>query len=54
MSVDALIEQLLFFSYRVCTHALLNWANARLTEAQIIYAANDAYAAMRVFDALGL
>ena len=31
-----------------------NWANARLTEAQIIYAANDAYAAMRVFDALGL
>ncbi len=31
-----------------------NWANARLTEAQIIYAANDAYAAMRVFDKLGL
>jgi ribonuclease D len=31
-----------------------NWANPRLTEAQIIYAANDAYAAMRVFDALGL
>ena len=31
-----------------------NWANARLTEAQIIYAANDAYAAMRVFDELGL
>ncbi len=31
-----------------------NWANPRLTEAQIIYAANDAYAAMRVFDALGI
>ena len=31
-----------------------NWANARLSEAQIIYAANDAYAAMRVFDELGL
>lgn len=31
-----------------------NWANARLTEAQIIYAANDAYAALRVFEALGL
>ena len=31
-----------------------NWANSRLTEAQLIYAANDAYAALRVFDALGL
>ena len=31
-----------------------NWANPQLTEAQIIYAANDAYAAMRVFEALGL
>ena len=31
-----------------------NWANARLTEAQLVYAANDAYAAIRVFDALGL
>ena len=31
-----------------------NWANARLTEAQLIYAANDAYAAARVFQALGL
>ncbi len=29
-----------------------NWANTRLTEAQIIYAANDAYAAMRVYAAL--
>ena len=31
-----------------------NWANTHLTEAQIIYAANDAYAAMRVYVALGL
>ena len=26
-----------------------NWANTRLTEAQLIYAANDAYAALRVW-----
>ncbi|MBC7609663.1 MAG: 3'-5' exonuclease domain-containing protein 2 [Polaromonas sp.] len=31
-----------------------NWANPQLTEAQMIYAANDAYAAIRVFAALGL
>ena len=31
-----------------------NWANVRLSETQIIYAANDAYAALRVFKALGL
>ena len=29
-----------------------NWANAHLSEAQITYAANDAYAAMRVYAAL--
>ncbi len=34
--------------------ATSNWANARLTEAQLIYAANDAYAAIRVHEALGL
>ena len=34
--------------------ATSNWANARLTEAQLVYAANDAYAAIRVFDELGL
>jgi ribonuclease D len=33
--------------------ATSNWANARLTEAQLIYAANDAYAAIRVLEALG-
>ena len=31
-----------------------NWANAQLTEAQLIYAANDAWAAVRVYHALGL
>ena len=31
-----------------------NWANERLSEAQIIYAANDAYGALRVYKALGL
>ena len=31
-----------------------NWANTHLTEAQINYAANDTYAAMRVYAALGL
>ena len=34
--------------------ATSNWANARLTEAQLVYAANDAYAAFRVYQALGL
>ena len=29
-----------------------NWANPRLTEAQLVYAANDAYAALRVYEAL--
>ena len=32
--------------------ATSNWANAHLSEAQLVYAANDAYAAVRVFDAL--
>ena len=34
--------------------ATSNWASASLTEAQLTYAANDAYGAIRVFDALGL
>jgi ribonuclease D len=34
--------------------ATSNWANAHLSEAQLVYAANDAYAALRVFEALGL
>ena len=31
-----------------------NWANPQLSEAQLVYAANDAYAAMRVYAKLGL
>jgi ribonuclease D len=34
--------------------ATSNWANLRLTEAQLVYAANDAYAAARVWQALGV
>jgi ribonuclease D len=34
--------------------ATSNWAAPRLTDAQLVYAANDAYAAIRVYDALGL
>jgi ribonuclease D len=34
--------------------ATSNWANLQLTEAQLVYAANDAYAAIRVYEALGL
>ncbi|KRD55099.1 3'-5' exonuclease [Acidovorax sp. Root275] len=34
--------------------ATSNWANPRLTESQLVYAANDAYAAARVYHALGL
>lgn len=33
--------------------ATSNWANTHLTEAQLVYAANDAYAAIRVLEALG-
>ncbi len=31
-----------------------NWANRQLTESQIVYSANDAWAAIQVFHALGL
>lgn len=34
--------------------ATSNWANPTLSEAQLVYAANDAYAAARVYHALGL
>ncbi|WP_310626749.1 3'-5' exonuclease [Limnohabitans sp.] len=34
--------------------ATSNWANLRLSESQLVYAANDAYAAYRVWQALGL
>jgi ribonuclease D len=31
-----------------------NWSNRQLTEAQLRYAANDAYASIRIFEALGM
>ena len=34
--------------------ATSNWANPQLTPAQLVYAANDAWAAIRVYDSLGL
>ncbi len=34
--------------------ATSNWASTMLSEAQLVYAANDAYAALRVWQALGL
>jgi ribonuclease D len=34
--------------------ATSNWANTHLTDSQLIYAANDAYAAYRVWEALGI
>jgi ribonuclease D len=34
--------------------ATSNWANERLSESQLVYAANDAYAAYRVWEALSL
>lgn len=34
--------------------ATSNWSNPRLTDAQLVYAANDAYAAARVAQALGV
>ncbi|MBC7380884.1 MAG: 3'-5' exonuclease domain-containing protein 2 [Burkholderiaceae bacterium] len=34
--------------------ATTNWANARLTELQVLYAANDAWAAIRVYEALDI
>ena len=34
--------------------ATSNWANPRLSDSQLVYAANDAYAAICVWEALGL
>ena len=50
-AVAVLFEQRFIKSKKAATS---NWANARLTESQLVYAANDAYAAIRVFHALGL
>lgn len=50
-AVAVLFQQRFIKSKKAATS---NWANPRLTEAQLVYAANDAYAAIRVFDALRL
>jgi hypothetical protein len=50
-AVAVMLQQRFIKSKKAATS---NWANPRLTEAQLVYAANDAYAAIRVFDALGL
>lgn len=49
--VAVLFQQRFIKSKKAATS---NWANPRLTESQLVYAANDAYAAIRVFNALGL
>lgn len=48
-AVAVLFQQRFIKSKKAATS---NWANARLTDAQLVYAANDAYAAARVFEAL--
>lgn len=48
-AVAVLFQQRFIKSKKAATS---NWANLHLTEAQIVYAANDAYAALRVLVAL--
>ena len=48
----ALVLQRRFIKSRKATTS--NWSNRQLTESQIVYAANDAWAAMQVYHALGL
>lgn len=48
-AVAVLFNQRLIKSRKATTS---NWANKVLTESQILYAANDAYAALKVYDAL--
>lgn len=50
-AVAVLFNKRFFKSKKAATS---NWANPQLTEAQLVYAANDAYAAFRVFQALQL
>ena len=50
-AVAVLFNQRFMKSKKVAT---TNWANPVLTDAQLVYAANDAYAAIRVYNALGL
>ena len=50
-AVAVLFQQRFIKSKKAATS---NWAQPRLSEAQLLYAANDAWAAIRVFHALGL
>lgn len=50
-AIGALLKQGFRKSRRVTTS---NWAASDLTPAQLLYAANDAFAALRVMEALGL
>jgi ribonuclease D len=50
-AVAMLFNRRLLKSKKVAT---TNWSQARLTESQVLYAANDAWAAIRVFEALEL
>lgn len=50
-AVAVLFKQRFMKSKKAATS---NWAHTRLSESQLVYAANDAYAAIRVWEALGL
>jgi ribonuclease D len=50
-AVAVLFNKRFFKSKKTSTS---NWANPQLTQAQLVYAANDAYAAMRVYAELGV
>ena len=50
-AIAVLFQQRFMKSKKAATS---NWANPHLTESQLLYAANDAWAAARVFAALGL
>ncbi len=50
-AVAVLFQQRFLKSKKAATS---NWALPRLSESQQVYAANDAYAALRVYEALGL
>jgi ribonuclease D len=50
-AVAVLFKQRFIKSKKAATS---NWANTHLSEAQLVYAANDAYGAIRVWEALGL
>ncbi len=49
-AVAVLFQQRFIKSKKAATS---NWANPQLSESQLVYAANDAYAAARVHEALG-